>query len=89
MRVGNRFTREDVVARKETGSGLHAWVNAIPIGKRSMARSCRPGETYDELNKAQPRIRWFAGLSDTFEVVGCIAAAADKEKPRVSQITPA
>jgi hypothetical protein len=80
--------REDVVAQKmKQEADFTQWANANPDRQKKYAEVLPTlAKAYDELNKTQPRdtlAQQVAGLSDTFEVAGVIAAVADdKEKPQ-------
>ena len=66
------------------------WVNANPDRQKKYGGVLPSlANAYDELNKTQPRdtlVQQIAGLSDTFEVAGVLAAvAADKDKPQAER----
>src|SRR5436190_22752499 len=80
--------REDVVGqKKKQEADFMQWVNANPDRQKKYGDVLPSlANAYDELNKTQPRdtlVQQIAGLSDTFEVAGVLAAvAADKDKPQ-------
>jgi hypothetical protein len=83
--------REDVVGQKQKQEAdFTQWVNANPERQKKYGEALPSlAKAYDELNKTQPRdtvAQQIAGLSDTFEVAGVIAAvAADKDKPQAER----
>ena len=83
--------REDVVGQKQKQEAdFTQWVNANPDRQKKYGEVLPSlAKAYDELNKTQPRdtlVQQIAGLSDTFEVAGVVAAvAADKDKPQAER----
>src|SRR5436190_626280 len=83
--------REDVVGqKKKQEADFMQWVNANPDRQKKYGDVLPSlANAYDELNKTQPRdtlVQQIAGLSDTFEVAGVLAAvAADKDKPQAER----
>jgi len=83
--------REDVVGQKQKQEAdFTQWVNANPERQKKYGEALPSlAKAYDELNQTQPRdtvAQQIAGLSDTFEVAGVIAAvAADKDKPQAER----
>jgi len=80
--------REGVVEQKRKDEAeFTRWVNANPERQKKYGEVL-PGlqKAYDELAKTQPRdtlVAQIAGVDDTFDIAGVIAAVvADKEKPQ-------